>query len=644
MNVRLKNLEYYYRGQRQNINFGDKTLISGKNGSGKSTVPNALGWLLNGYDFADDVLNNNLFDNSIPNSPEAPKSTYTKGKFIIDDNTDLTLEKRAKQVYARQRGKTEYKRSNDVYEYFVNDLPVSATEYAELVESTFGKGEKLKLMLNTSYWEMLDERTLRRHFLTLVGEIDDTQFKNADYTPLFPLLHQPQPDGKIKDVAPEEIKTLFNNRIRDLEKEEKETEVLIKDRMANLVDISQVEDAENRIATLKSERESIDAKLIGLSDANKAFVETRQKEENAILEAENAYRRLKLIYEDEQRDRLRDAQRKLDDALAHNRNLDSEEARLKRMIEDCESVIHTKELEIEEKLKEVERIDQRKFDGNCPHCGASLVGANRADAIARFKEKQSTDKSLTIEQGKRLRWQLNDAKERLPKLQEELDALKRIDTKPLREELAKVEFQNQRAFVNTQEAGDMLAEIEMLKANRTEMQPNPDIEKGQIRKGEIDTELAELYKVVGKRDERKKQESEIATMEAKLKQSADAKCENEQMRDLISEYIKEQSTIIKERANRLFDRVEIIMEEENKSGNLTPCCKLKINGVISTANTASRTRIGFEVSRAFQRYYDRVLPLFLDRVESLNEENVPVPDGQLVLLKVTEGEFKVENV
>lgn len=642
MKIELKSLQYSLRGQSRSLEFSDKTLISGRNGSGKSTVLNALLWLTTNCD-NEDNLNANLFDNRTPNIPEVPKSVFVKGTFDAN-GIELKLEKRAKQVWKREKGKSEYKRGNDVYQYFVNDLEVSAGEYAEMVESTFGKGEKLKLMLNSDYWQMLDEKVLRRHFLTLVGDINDKEFINEDYTLLYPELHKTMPDGKPYDVAPEDVRQTFMKRINELKKQHDELDASIDYQSKNLTDISQVPEWEKKIEELKAERESIDAKLLGLADANKAYVETRQKEESAILEAENAYHRLKLKYENEQRDRLRDAQRKLDEALANNRSLDGEEARLKRMIEDCESVIRTKELEIDEKLKEVERIDLRRFDGDCPYCGNALVGAKRADAIARFKEKQSTDKSLTIEQGKRLRVQLNDAKERLPKLQEELASLKRIDTKPLREALAKVQDESQRPFETTQESKDMLAEIEMMKANRTEMQPNPDIEQGQIRKGEIDSELTELIKATGAKEKRAEEEGKLEMLKAQLRQNVDAKCENEKMKALCEAYIKEQSEVIRVRANRLFDRVIVEMEQENKSGQIVPCCKLRVDGVVDTANTASRTRIGFEVSRAFQRYYDRVLPLFLDRAESLNEENVPVPDGQLVLLKVTDGEFKVEEI
>lgn len=642
MNVRLKSLTYNFRGQNRSLEFKEKTLISGKNGIGKSTVLNALLWLLSGYDLSD-IQNNNLFDNTTPNDPQSPKTVTVTGEFEINGNP-LKLSKTAKQIYARKRGKEDYERSNDKYFYYIDDLEVPAGEYSKMVEEYFGSGEKLRLMLNTNFWEMLDWRVLRSHLMSIVGNIDDKEFVNADYTPLFPLLHTTTPDGKPREVDPNDLRKTFMNRLKDLKESKTKLDTLITDKANNLPDVSQVAEWEAKVEELKAERESIDAHLLGLGKVNEEYVAIRKAEEDRILEAENAYRRLKLKYEDEQRERLREAQQKLDDALANNRRLDSEEARLKRDIENCENNIKRYELLRGEKLKEMEQIDLRKFDGNCPHCGASLVGANRADAIARFKEKQSTDKQLCLTQGQKIRKDLDYEKERKSTLEADSANLKRIDTKPLREELAKIQEESQRPFESTESAKNLQSEIETLKANRTEIQPNPDIEKGQIRKGEIDTELSELYKSLGVKQQREKAEGELAELKAQLKQNVDATLENEKLKSLVETYINEQSQVISTRANRYFDDVRVIMQRENKSGVLEPCCKLEINDVTDTMNTASRTRIGFEVSRAFQRYYDRVLPLFLDRAESLNENNVPQPDGQLVLLKVTEGEFKVENV
>lgn len=632
MKITLKNLRYNLRGQKQSLTFSDKTLISGKNGSGKSTALNALLILLTGSDISD-TLNFNLFDNTTPDSPENPKISEIEGVFD-NDGTELKLARIAKQVWKRPRGGTEYVRGNDTYEYFINDLAVSATEYAEVVEETFGRGQRLKLMLNTDFWELLDEKALRKHFLVLVGEIDDTQFTQADYTPVRDLIHE-------KGV--EDARKVFMNRIRELKEAQTKQKAALEAETEGLTDISAVESAEKCINALKAEREQIDATLLGLAHANDEYVAKRKAEEDAILAKEQELRKAEYDYISDYDKKHRELETQLNDALANNRNLDATEANLKRQIEDCESRIKTLEIRRKEKLDELEAILNRKFDSTCPNCGANLEGENYTDALAKFKAKKNVDQQVVLTQGQKIKHDLDVEKDRLPQLQSELELLQRVDTKPIREAIAQLES-NHIPWYNAELNKTLTAEIETLKANRTEMQPNPDIEAGQIRKGEIDTELSELYQVVALRLVREKQDAKIAELNAKLKQTVEALVENEKMKMLVETYQKEQSEVIRVRANKYFDEISVEMEVANKSGEMVPCCKLRVGGVIDTANTASRTKIGYEVSRAFQRYYGVVLPMFFDRAESLNAENVPNHEGQVVLLKVTEGPFEVSDL
>ena len=131
-NVILKRLVYNdFRGQSRDISFNvsGTTVISGRNGSGKSSVLNAFLWLLTSYDIMDRA-NYNLFDE---NSEEEGKTCDVTGYFDIDGE-ELSLSRKASQTWTRSRDNGEKYRNGDSYEYFVNGLSSSAKNYTSVVE------------------------------------------------------------------------------------------------------------------------------------------------------------------------------------------------------------------------------------------------------------------------------------------------------------------------------------------------------------------------------------------------------------------------------------------------------------------------------------------------------------------------------
>lgn len=75
-----------WKGQSKEVEFFNKTLIEGKNGSGKTSIANAWYWLLTTYTDANSNPNNELFDNTKELSKDTPKAVVTA--HIEIDGTD----------------------------------------------------------------------------------------------------------------------------------------------------------------------------------------------------------------------------------------------------------------------------------------------------------------------------------------------------------------------------------------------------------------------------------------------------------------------------------------------------------------------------------------------------------------------------
>ena len=625
--ITLKSLSYYFRGQRRSLTFtSPQVWICGRTGTGKTTVFDVLQWILNGFD-SNDKLNHNLFDNLAPSDPENPKRCEGVAEFEVDGKP-LKLTKRAAQVWRRESGSETYKRAQDSYTMFVDDLQVSATEYARVIEDIFGKGDALKLMLNTAYWQMLDPKDLRKHFLSIVGEIKPEDFKN-DYSEVIEV---------INDKGAEGARKIFNNRIRDLEKSETILNADIKAEDRKLPDLSGIDAAESRIAELLAERENIDAQLIE-KRTDPAIVNKRMQEEATLSEKKTAYQLAKQTYQTEVSRKVTEVQNKLKSSQEYNKRLTYLRQSVKRQIDDLTLQKQTAEAEKKQFYAELETVTKRAFDDKCPTCGAVLSGDKREAAVVNHNAKIEADRAVIIARGKVVAARITDLEKRIKEA--EAQKYEAADLAPIEAELKAAEETAAVAYVDTEDGKAKASEIATLEANLTPIPVAPDTTDLQIRKGEIEGELREQYEITAQKKIYDDTKNRIAQLKVELSQSVSAKALNEKYRDLVDEYIREINEIVRIRANRLFDNVSVEMTEVNKSSEIKDCCKLRMDGVVDTNSTGQKILIGFEVSRAFQRFYDVAMPMFIDCAGELDEDRIPQHEGQLFLLKRQLSEFEV---
>lgn len=625
--ITLESLSYNFRGQRRTLTFtSNEVWICGRTGSGKTSVLDVLHWIMDGYD-SNNKLNHNLFDNLAPTDPENPKRCEGVAGFKVDGKP-LKLTKRAAQVWRRESGKEEYKRAQDSYSFLIDDLQVSATEYARVVEYFFGKGDALKLMLNTAYWQMLDPKDLRKHFLSIVGEIKTEDFK-ADYSEVLEV---------INEKGAEEARKIFNNRLSALKTAETTINADIKAETKKLPDLSLVDAAEARIVELLKERENIDAQLIE-KRTDPAIVDKRMQEEATLSEKKSAYQLAAQTYQSEANRKVLELNGKLESSRQYNRQLTTLRNASKRQVDDLTRQKQTAETERKQLLVELETITKRAFDGKCPACGADLTGDKRESAVVKHNAKIEADRAAVISKGKAKAAEIVNLEKRIKEA--EAQTYEAVDLAPIEAELKAAEEAATVPYADTEDGKARAAEIMALQEALTPIPVAPDTTELQIRKGEIEQELRAQYEITALKKQYDKGKNSIAQHEVELSQNTAAKIINERCKDLVDAYIRERNEIVRIRANSLFDNVTVEMTEVNKGGDIKDCCKLRMDGVVDTNSTGQKILIGFEVSRAFQRFYDVAMPMFIDCAGELDEDRIPQHEGQLFLLKRQLSEFEV---
>ena len=619
--IKLKNLSYKdFRGQTQDLTFkSDNTIISGMNGSGKSTVHNAFLWLLTGYDNANRA-NYNLFD-------ESGKCEVT-ALFDIDGK-ELKLMRKGSQTWSKKRDTGEIYRNGDDYEFYIDDLKVSSTKYGTMIRETFGRIDDIKLMLLPDMYRLLDTKTLRKYFADMAGEITPSDFK-GDYSSVIGLINKSGIDS---------AKKVFTNRLAELDKTSKKLKLKIEVSKDLLPNISSIKDIESKISNLEDERKEIEAKRKEISCTNQEIVLKRKEQEDAIFAKKQEMADASYRHDSENKKRLSELESAIIEAKQSNRTYLQRKKNIEELISYYESDIKSCKYNREKLRSEYRTLRGKTFDGVCPECGSEYNNSVRYDeALSQFTKKKNEDMERVAKEGTKISNQIETIEEEINKLKSELGSIKKIDIKPLEDALYDFK-KTMRPF----DATPFEKETSEMQANLVVIPENEELNALQIKLGDINTEIISLNRELGVRDTYERGMKNIEQMQRELK-TVEADIEtNTRMKTLIESYQREYADIVRERVNVKFDKVVVEMTRPNKSGGLDDVCNLSLDGVANTNNSASEIIIGCEVCEAFQQHYGLSMPLFIDKAESINEWNMPKHNGQTIILSVSDKEFNVDS-
>lgn len=624
-NVILKRLVYNdFRGQSRDISFNvsGTTVISGRNGSGKSSVLNAFLWLLTSFDVMDRA-NYNLFDE---NSEEEGKTCDVTGYFDIDGE-ELTLSRKASQTWTKSRDNGEKYRNGDSYEYFVNGLSSSAKNYTSVVEEKFGKVGNLKIMLNTDYYMLLDTKTLRAYFSAMVGEVKDSDFK-GDYTDVIDL---------IKQLGAVSAKKTFSNRAQEHEKSKRKIEAKIEATKDMLPKIEDINDIEAKIASLESQRDIIESRRNALAVNDSEFVQRRKAQEDAIFAKKREMEEARNAYESERERKIRNAYDELEGFKRSNKENAKRKKFITEQIEELEERIKNAEDLVQSLRNEYKDTTRRMFKNVCPECGGEYSGANYINAINRFNDKKNSDLEYLKMQGIAESKKKNDMTEKLESLKTELSGIENIDI--AQKELELLEL---RKTLMPFDATPYEAELARMESERIEIPENEELKSILMQLGDINSNISSLNRELGIKEVYERGLGNIERMKFDVKIEDFEANDNIRKKELVESYQREYADIIRRIVNLKFKRVVVEMTRMNKSGQLDDVCNLSIDGVSNTCNSASKKIIGCEVCEAFQQHYGVSLPLFIDGAESINDFNLPDHDGQRIVLKVSDSDFSID--
>lgn len=623
-----------YRGQTFDMDFKAETHIVGENGSGKTSILTAILWLFYGADDLDrtnyDLYDNNkefTYENAIPVEVEL---------WLRVDGQPMKLKKTARQKWIRKRGDAEYKKDkSDEYKYYIDDLELTANTYKQQIEAIFAPTDKLPLMLNIRHFLTLEWRKLRKHLADMVGEVSESDLK-GDYTSIAELLRR----------GSENAKEYVRQQTLPLKNQQKDIDAKITANQCLLPDLSDVEEAQTQLAVMKARIAEIDAEIEGIGVANKPFVDKRNAELKHIDEMKAALSRASASWDADQRAEVRKAEQAYEAAKREAKAVEDYNAALSSRANSFDAQIKALDTDIAEiteqrnKLREVnEEIKGREFTSapECPHCHQPLPVEMIPAARKAFYDANDAERAVIVERGKAL----NDKIETKTAMRDELIAKKAElvvkdvpDVEPLR-----IAVEDARAKVvpydETDEYRDLTKRIEEAESALTIV---PEVNTSELadEKKKLLDEIQAISATLAKTDIHNTILATIEGLQSDLRDNANVLTKWEGLMAKLMEREREWAEIVRTRANKHLKRCHVEMVEFSKAGEVNDICSVSIDGVdVGVTNTANKVICGVDLAQAFMHRYGIQLPIIIDNVEQVTEDNMPDVEGQFITLGVS---------
>jgi chromosome segregation ATPase len=621
--------------EEQGFDFHDKTVISGANGKGKSSIASAYTWCLFDCDY--EMRSNPVVRREVNGSPVEGDVEVT---MVLDiDGREIAVCKVQKRTYSKDG--SSYKDDN---KYFINDVLKTKTAFNEYLEidNVFKMSSNINAFLN----QKSDE--VRKFLFQTVKDIPDTSV--ADKYPDLAEL-----EALLEKYSAEELSAMNKKKVADIKKELPILEGRIREKEADIkaktdMDVSDLEIQKNCL--------------------KKKIQENAEKQ----LESEKLYKNYNELTDGilELKMELSGLERKANESLVEERSKLLDISIQKKLERDkLQADINAIETKISAATDAIDRLkgklegiriewkeeNERKLDEKsliCPYCKQLYPEEKKEELFTNFeKEKADLLASITAD-GNNTKDQLEKKTKDLEQLRLDLEERKverdavTLEAKELEDKFSKLpEKIDISDTAEYQEITKQIAEKEKLLKS---MEDTSEYRKAlKEEEQELREELSgcELKILMSNTEaEEKRLEGLKEKRIDMVQQQADA----EKVLYLLTELEKAKNEELSDQINQRFKLVQWQLFETAKNGNYKSTCVPMVDGksILTTISNKGNRILGrVDICQSVQDIAGISVPIWVDDCESLDSENQKkvsdMVSGQLIMLVVNDSErLKVE--
>lgn len=621
---------------------GENYNVYGDNATGKTTLKDALNWLL----FDKNAADKKDFDiMRIEHGEVVHKTEPTVAAvFDMEDGRRIQLKKVYKEKWTKPRGQLNEVMSGHTTTYYINDVVKGATVYRNFINSIIDEN-KFKVLTEPRYFNetlSVDER--KQILLDVIGGVDQAVIIGIN-----PELREL--GAALNGRSVEEQAAMTKTSLRETKKQIDEIGPAIREcenmkpsqDVANLGLYEAQEDRarekitliNNQIAEAKAGK--VDKTLLDQYNAKCKEKAEKEKEEGNRLSAE----RTALLLE------VREAEQRLAVSESDLRTVQGSISKLGMELESCNNKrdYFIKEFkEIKARTAHIEDIQTI-----CPTCGQDLP-ANKVEEAKRRQEEnvaefnlQRSEKLKEInEQGKANTGKITELNDHITALAAQKTAL---DTE-CRQRKEDVEKKNAALKEFDATLHPEAAEITRLRAEIADLEKQINTPAAGIsdkvvaleqEKMEQQKQLAEAQENIAECKQAQKIVMRIRELKDSERELSKAYMDLQKMLFLCGEYTRKLTEYIDSKVAEHFKVARFRLFKNNITNEgVEECCDTMMNGKpYESLNAAAQVEVGLDIIRTLARQYGFSAPVMIDNAESYTK--LPDTEGlQIIRLIVSE--------
>ena len=618
---------------------GKDTDIFGANGTGKTTVANAICWL--------------LIDRPATEEPDFdPKTTGAHGihhvatiEIETESGNRIALTKDFYEKWTRKRGAAESEFTGNVTDYFIDGVRAKKKEYIATIERACGTSlDNLKMLMVLGYFaDTMSTDDKRRILFEMAGDFTDADVfqENAELQDLAPYLLMPGGSGKSYTIEQwqkiaKEQRLKLNKDLELLPTRMDEAAKSIPEEIADEAAL------QPELRRLEQEKDAIEEERRTLSTEDGKKDAARTAAANLRVEMENA----RATYIKEGVEKNRDIHAAIDKLSGEKRALAEKIDALKRKVRDGEAQKERMKNLRTSLMEEYAAAQAEQWDAGketCPTCGQTLPAEKVQELRAAFNERKAQQKESINRRGQEC------SKVKIQEMEETIAA----QTANLAEKEAShadmaERLQNLQDSLIVQPPFEATDEYTLLALRIEELH---DVERiGDSAQDETarhyDAKVQEIQKAIAATNLRiaeaktaAESKKRVAELEAALKETA-ARLEHiEHGIHLAEEFIRTKARMVTDSINGHFSIVRFVLFREQINGGLKEICEPTLENKAGewveyrSANYAAQVNAKLDIIGALSKHYGVTLPILMDQAESVT---APLEtDGQLIRLIVS---------